>query len=575
MTPVAVKFTHDIEECPEITAYLALIEKPEKDYPVCKEQKMLAKYIRRIFAEETLYINLTQLEKYLSFQKYFSYDLFPWEKFLFTLHNCTYREDGRPRWKEMFALVGRGAGKNGMLSFENFCLLTPANARYEVIDEVLYQVGGIEKYHIDLFANSEDQAKMTFNDIYGILNDAPPAVQRKLAKNFYWNKEVIRNLQTGSELTFRTSSTKSQDSRRPGKVDFDEYHQYSSYSVVGTAESGLGKKPYPKKTIISTNGDVRDGPLDHLLAQSLDILKGTIPDNGILPFICRLDDKKEVKDQKNWHKANPSLRYFPDLLDEMQGEYAKYVQDNIGNAAFMTKRMNLPLGNLETEVTSWENIKAASRAPKQMPTAWVAGIDFAMTTDFVAVVLFGIAGDEWVWKTHTWVCSQCKDLSRIKYPIQDAVERGLITWVEDVEIPAEMPAMWIVNQMESKQILGVAIDDFRYGLMSKALTAAGFVAGKEGNVKLVKGRDIMQIAPQLVAKFARHEIAFGDNSLMRWYINNTKQQLDTHGNMLFSKIEPKSRKTDGFMAAVAATTLLERLELDEAMKSMPTDIFVF
>ena len=39
---------------------------------------------------------------------------------------------------------------------------------------------------------------------------------------------------------------------------------------------------------------------------------------------------------------------------------------------------------------------------------------------------------------------------------------------------------------------------------------------------------------------------------MRWFTNNTKLTSKTLGNYVYDKIEPKSRKTDGFMAFVHA-----------------------
>lgn len=543
-------------DCPEITTYLDMIEHDD-EYPVCKEQKMLGNFVKNVFETENLSINNEQLSKYLGYQKYFPYKLFEWEIFVFALHNCVYREDGLLRFPEAFLYMGRGGGKNGYLSFEDFCLLTPVN--------------GVKDYHIDIFANSEDQAKTSFTDVYNVMERN----ERKLQKFFKWNLEVITSKQTGSQLRFRTSNAKTKDGGRPGKVDFDEFHAYENYDVVRVAKTGLGKKEFPRSTIITTDGDVRDGPLDHMLARSKQILQGAIPDNGLLPFICKLDKKEEVGEERNWYKANPSLRYFPNLMDELRREYADYKMDNIGNAAFMTKRMNIPQGSMETEVTAWENIVACSRPAKREPDVWVAGMDFARTTDFVAVVLFGLAGDEWVWKQHTWVCSQCKDLSRIKFPIQDAVERGLITWVEDVEIPPELPAKWLSEQMAVKRVIGVAIDDYRFGIMKKALEGVGFVAGKDGNILQVKGRNIMQIAPRLIAKLNRQKVAFGDDALMRWYINNTKQLLDTRGNITFGKIEPKTRKTDGFMAAVAAVTMVDRLELEQANSAMGFGVFTF
>lgn len=94
--------------------------------------------------------------------------------------------------------------------------------------------------------------------------------------------------------------------------------------LIEVAVSGLGKKKHPRRTIITTQGDERDGPLDSLIEDALGILNGDIPDNGMLPFICWLDEAKEVDTKEMWHKANPSLRYLPDLMHEMEIEYEEY-----------------------------------------------------------------------------------------------------------------------------------------------------------------------------------------------------------------------------------------------------------
>lgn len=64
----------------------------------------------------------------------------------------------------------------------------------------------------------------------------------KMKRHFRWNKEVIKNLKTGSELRFRTSNAKTKDGGRPGKVDFDEYHAYENSALIDVAVTGLGKK---------------------------------------------------------------------------------------------------------------------------------------------------------------------------------------------------------------------------------------------------------------------------------------------------------------------------------------------
>ena len=77
----------------------------------------------------------------------------------------------------------------------------------------------------------------------------------------------------------------------------------------------------------------------------------------------------------------------------------------------------------------------------------------------------------------------------------------------------------------------------------------------------------MQIVPVIDSLFNNHKIVWGDNPLMRWFVRNTKLvdvKKGEQGNQVYGKIEPKSRKNDGFMAFVhAMIAALNRLK-DEA-----------
>lgn len=510
----------------------------------CKEQLLLCDFIENIFNNEDIYVDEKQLDDYLKLQKYFPFKLFDWEVFCFTLHNCTYKQDGTLRFPDLFILVGRGAGKNGYLSFEDFCLLTPVN--------------GIKYYNIDICANNEEQAKTTFTDIYNVLEDN----ESKLKHHFFWNKEVIRNLKTGSELRFRTSNAKTKDGGRPGKIDFDEYHQYQNYDSIQVFKTGLGKKKHPRTSITTTNGNVRDGPLDHLIGRSEQILKGAISDNGLIPFICKLDDIKEIDNKEKWNKANPSLCYNKVLFEQMEREYIDYLLDKVGNSAFVTKRMNIPQGQHDVEVTSWNNILATNKEMINLEgKTCVWSIDYAKTTDFVAVGLLFKVGEIYYFMSHSFVCSSSKELERIKAPLAEWEKDGLLSFVDDVEINPDIPVEWILKQAEKYNIIMGAMDLYRHTLLANSLKKAGFTADKKvGNIKLIRPSDQMMIAPTITSVFTNQKIKWGDNPLMRWYTNNSKQIIDSKGNITYGKIEPKSRKTDGFMAFVGAMTLSYMLD---------------
>ena len=277
--------------------------------------------------------------------------------------------------------------------------------------------------------------------------------------------------------------------------------------------------------------------------------------------MCRIPDKKLIDNKKNWTMANPSFVYFPHLQNEMNIEFADYKLDPIGHASFATKRCNCPLGIKEAAVTDWENIAKTNIVIPEFDagTAAVGGIDYASTEDFVAAGLLVIKDNVDYWITHTWVCKESKDLPRIKAPLLEWEDAGLLTFVDGPEIPPETPAAWLENMQRHFNIIKVGIDKYRYTLLSKALTESGFSSGKDGNISLIRPSDEMMIIPTISSLFNNHQIAWGDSPIMRWYCNNAKRETSSNGNMTYGKIEPKSRKTDGFKAFVAAEILRDEL----------------
>ena len=86
------------------------------------------------------------------------------------------------------------------------------------------------------------------------------------------------------------------------------------------------------------------------------------------------------------------------------------------------------------------------------------------------------------------------------------------------------------------------------------------------NIYFVRPLGIASASPVIESLFATGNIAWGDVPLMRWAANNTKRvRMKTEGasgNFKYDKIEPKSRKTDPFMAFVHAMVIDD--ELSEA-----------
>ena len=533
----------------------------------CKEQKALAAYIRKCFAEDDIYVDLDQAEKYLSLVKYFPFErLFPWEEFVLILWNCTYwKKTKRPRWKWLFCLIGRGAGKDGFIAYDSMCSLSPYNS--------------VPHYNVDICANNEDQAIRPLQDLIEVLET--PKHEKKLNKHYYHTKEVVQGRKMKGLMKGHTNNPKGRDGLRSGKVILNEVHQYQNYDNIKVFITGQGKVAQPRVGCFTSNGDISDGPLDDYLARGERILFEGEEDKGFLPFICRLDSKEDVHDSQNWQKANPSLPYLPELMAETEEEYHEWLEHPEQNGDFMTKRMGIRSGAKEISVTDYENITATNKPlPDMKGWSCTVGIDYAELSDWAGVNLHFRRGDERFDINHAWVCAQSKTLHRVKAPWQTWAEQGHITVVDDVSIHPDLIAEYIAEAGKRYNIKMLALDHFRYALLANSLNRIGFDAKDKSKVKLVRPSDIMQVEPVVQECFNRQLFSWGDVPHLRWAVNNTKRVRSSRkegsdtGNFIYAKIEAKSRKTDPFMALVASMTIESVLGNGQQMIS-PEFIKVF
>lgn len=546
--------------CPQITEYLRLVE--TKKYRACERQKKFVKYVRRVFATEELIIDTDRIDRYGRYLRYFPFEkFFPWEWCLFVLFTCVFRKDGSPRWTDLVCFIGRGGGKNGFIAFIAFCLVTAVNA--------------VRNYDVDICANSEEQAKRSFVDIWEMLEGKN---RLKFKKGFRWNRTEITNTTTNSTIKYRTNSPKSKDGMRSGLVIFDEVHAYMDWNNITVFTTGQGKCDHPRRAFISSNGNIRDGVYDALVELCDRILDGEVEDdNGYLPFICSLDDPAEVHDPDNWEKANPSLPYLPTLVRQIMKEYKDWIANPSGNADFMTKRMGIPQGDKEFEVTSWENLKRASRDnPDLAGKSCVLGLDFSRKDDFLSAALLfrDKSGDEEEFHVihHSWFCLASRDRERIKPPLEEWAKLGIVTLVDEVEIPTSQVMRWIEEAQGIYSIEAVALDDYRYDIVHEELEALGYSA-KDRTITKVRPSHHMRVQPVINSAFATGRISWGEDPAMRWFTNNTKLVPFLNGNYKYEKIEPRSRKTDGFMALVAAFCIRDQIPEARELKFLPTITF--
>ena len=542
----------------DIVGYIEEVEHGKKKAPtdVLKQCRI----VKRELDTEDLILETERYERYMEIGDLMFQDIFPWEKFFVGIALCVYDSNHQPRWHDIFTMVGRGNGKDGLIAFISLCLISRHNP--------------IRNYDVDICANNEDQSIRPVADVVDFLERPEFIVRNK--KAFHWTKEGVQGLVNRGRMKGHTNSPKGKDGLRSGCVILNEVHQYEDYANIDVFTTGLGKKAEPRLFMFTTNGYIRDGVLDNKLREAEDVLNGLMPDEGRLYLLYRLDSKDEVEDESNWVKANPSLPYMPNLLLEIKREYITWKQAPFNLPAFMSKRMNIPAKESERAVVEYDYIKDTNKPLIDLSRmSCVCGIDLSQTTDMCSVsLLFKEDGMRYV-INHNWICTNSKDWNNIK--IRDRFpeweDMGLLTIVNDVEINPALVCGWINEQKRKYNITKVCMDDFRQSIFAYELAKIGFTKDRK-NVKYVRLTDISKIVPVIESTFLNKGFIWGDNPVLRWATNNTKvipfRTRNTSdgdlGNYIYAKIEHHSRKNDPFMSLVHAMTsdseLMERAKIN-------------
>ncbi len=553
-------------ELPEVVrAYFERIESGAQR--AGKDQLALAAMVRRCFETEDLRVDEKQLAAYLKQAKYFPYkDLFPWQKMLIALWLCTYDENGLPRWKTLLCMVSRGAGKDGFIAVSAWCEVSPYNP--------------VPRYNVDICAMNEEQAITPVQDIVDALEN--PKNVGKLSKHFYHTKELVQGRRNKGIIKGRTNNPKGRDGMRSGMVVFNEVHAYENYNNIKVFVTGQGKTAQPRVGIFTSNGEINDGPLDDYLARGRRILHEGEPDNGFLPFICCLESEKQVHDPENWVMANPSLPFLPHLMQETADEYRDWLEHPEQNGDFLTKRMGIRKTFQEIAVTDYDKIKATNRpVPDLSGWSCTVGIDYAMLSDWASVVLHFRRGNDRLDIQHSWICAESKTLPLVKAPWQHWVDMGLCTYVQGPQIGPKLIAEYIEEAASRYHVVKLAADYYRWPLLAEAMGKIGFDVRDKVRVKLVRPPDIMMVDPLIQQCFDNCWFSWGNDPVLRWATNNTKRVrsskskgVDT-GNFIYAKIEAKSRKTDPFMALVAAMTVEETLTMSGPVELPPVAAVAF
>src|SRR5699024_7176606 len=135
-----------------------------------KERIQLVDYLEKhILNRKDLYFDKKQIDQCVKYCEKWFFPLQPFQKFIIAFLFLKHKKTERLFYRKFLIMMGRGGGKNGLISAISSYLQS--------------ELHGVKGYGISIVANSEDQAKTSFEEVYNAIDENPT-----LQKVFHYTK---------------------------------------------------------------------------------------------------------------------------------------------------------------------------------------------------------------------------------------------------------------------------------------------------------------------------------------------------------------------------------------------------
>lgn len=288
-----------------------------------------------------------------------------WEKaVLEVFYSFKYVETKLRRFKKLVLLIGRKNGKSTFCAAISFAEFLVGDSGSDIVCS----------------SNDDAQANLIFNEIANMR-------QKFDAKSKYTHKNLkgIFNKLNDSTITKLSEKTQNKEGRNINAAILDEAHEMKTNVIAKSIEQSQSTKEEPIFIIISTEGFVEDGYLDHELEYGRAVLNREIEDDEILVWLYTMDSETEIyTDKTSWQKANPSLGKIK-KYSYLEGQLRKAQVSQADRIFVLSKDFNIKQNSVNTWLME-QYIKNNLKFDIEDFKDWIAlaATDLSETTDLTS-----------------------------------------------------------------------------------------------------------------------------------------------------------------------------------------------
>jgi phage terminase large subunit-like protein len=432
----------------------------------------------------------------------------------------------------------------------------------------LYMLFADGEYGAEVFSAAADrhQAGIVFDIALANMKQSPALARRGKPKPS--TKEIVYPDMNGIYRVL-SSDVKNKHGYDVSCALIDELHAHHDRKLLDVLTVGASAaRPQPLHIIMTTAGNDFNSACwqEHEYAEK--VLSGTITNDRYLAVIYAMDKDDDWEDERNWHKANPSLGTILSM-DDLRQEYQQ-ARLNGSLQSFRQLRLNQWVSSQEKwlDVNEWDKRAEDFTEDEFEGCECYGGLDLSAISDLTSwTLLFPDADNpqhvyivQRTWCTRAWV-----DDSKNQYgELYRQWERdGWLTVTDGNAIDYSIVRKQVIADAEKFHIIGMNIDKLFQGAQVSMEIAEEIqnTVSRECVVSPM-GMGFASFAAPMV-EFARRyhsgQIHHDGNPITRFAIDSTRVKCDPNGNMKPDKAT-SSGKIDPLVTMVMAIDVAMRHE---------------
>ncbi len=388
------------------------------------------------------------------------------------------------------------------------------------------------------------------------------------------NQRFILNKITNTKIFKLSDRTRNKEGRNIDVAILDEAHEMANNVIAKSIEQSQSLKDNPKFIIITTEGFVNDGYLDHELKTARAIIKGeddSISAQRYLPWLYTQDSEQEVfQNPKSWYKSNPALGIVKkqSYLEEQIDLAKKSKADRI---FVLSKDFNFKQNGVECWLNSEDYMYECAFDPEEFRGSWCLGhVDLAETTDLCCAKALCIKSDnnrKYI-LTRYFIPESKLDpknddhLAGAKY--KEWAQKGYITVCDGNDIDLTQVADWFyeIYKQYGIKLYKCGYDQRFAKDFLQRMEEYGW-AKASGELEMInQNAETLSNAVNLAeAEFKAQNIIYDNNPVDQWCLDNSSILMNNKRQAMIIKTDP-AEKIDGAVTLVSLYEMWRRHRSD-------------